>query len=755
MELFNSRISDLTSSTFLEESLGSAEIRARVEIDGTVDRVAFELALNGKCIARNSQSIESSSCAETIFRTSNPRLWYPRRYGEQPLYELSATIFKNNQTLDVSRKKFGLRKAKVIQHTLEDAPGTSFIFEINNLPIFCGGSSWIPTHNFQTALDEGIYRDWIRMAADGNQDMLRVWGGGIYEQDAFYEACDELGILVWQDFMFACGNYPANHDFLESVHQEAIANVKRLRHHPCIVLWAGNNEDYQYRESENLEYDPDDKNSENWLKTSFPARYIYEKLLPDVMKTLSPDTYYHFGSPYGGKTSGDPTVGDIHQWNMWHGTQEEYQVLDQLSGRFVSEFGMEAYPSMRTLDGVLTGTSKQIERHPQSSTIEFHNKAAGSSRRLALYLAENIKYDLQPFERYTYCTQLIQSEAISTAFRLWKRLWKGPGREYCAGALVWQMNDCWPGISWSMVDHYLRPKLGYFALKREMASVTIGMKRTVRTIPRDKYTRAYTKTEHHLEVWLCNLSLEDLTIDIAFTVNILSVPKTTIGGTTIQVIKDSLPDQTLRNIPIPANRSTELTSFLIPDSPPDGRKASQTIVSAVVTSSSSSFHPNKQHQHIIARAINWPEPLKHVHLPRPADLRVTLTPLSPTEADAACQVRTRTPCPSHHHHRPPTATAGAEAVPHMISLTSDVPLKGIQWDFDFSSPPTNSNADDNNNNEREAAGGGGQRSKELVFDDEGFDVMADETVRVLVWGMGQGGDGGGGGKEGKWRIRHL
>jgi beta-mannosidase len=146
----------------------------------------------------------------------------------------------------------------------------------------------------------------------------RVWGGGIYEDDAFYNACDELGLLVWQDFMFGCGNYPTFSSFLDSVQNEAVQNVRRLRHHPCVAIWAGNNEDYQVQEQEGLDYDFEEKDPQRWLQTNFPARYIYEKLLSDVMSQECPDVPYHPGSPWGdGKLTSDPTVGDMHQWNGW------------------------------------------------------------------------------------------------------------------------------------------------------------------------------------------------------------------------------------------------------------------------------------------------------------------------------------------------------------------------------------------------------------------------------------------------------
>lgn len=235
--------------------------------------------------------------------------------------------------------------------------------------------------------------------------VCRVWGGGVYEDDSFYDACDEFGIMVWQDFMFACGNYPTWPWFLESIEKEAAYNVRRLRHHASIVIYAGNNEDYQVQEQSGLEYDYEDKDPENWLKTDFPARYIYEKLLPSVVRKLSPDTFYHPGSPWGeGKLTSDTTVGDLHQWNgiysfrsfpttlltsvVWHGTQEKYQTFDKLGGRFNSEFGMEAFPHMQTIESFI---ENDADKYPQSHILDFHNKATGHERRIATYLAENVR----------------------------------------------------------------------------------------------------------------------------------------------------------------------------------------------------------------------------------------------------------------------------------------------------------------------------------------------------------------------------
>lgn len=310
---------DLYYTTRFKSNLKEAEISITAEVEGYASDVIFSLSLDTQKHDSGNQFVVSASVrdgkAAATIHLKNPQLWYPARYGSQPLYSLQAKLMRKDQTLDFCCKRIGLRKVELAQRKLEGSQGTTFLFRINDTPIFCGGSNWIPADSFIPRVSSQRYGDWVKMAVDGNQTMLRVWGGGIYEQDAFYEACDEYGLLVWQDFMFACGNYPAHREFLQSVEKEAEANVKRLRHHPSIIIWAGNNEDYAYRESEKLQYDPSDTDPCNWLKTNFPARYIYEKLLVDVTKRLMPDTYYHFGSPYGGETSSDPTVGDIHQWN--------------------------------------------------------------------------------------------------------------------------------------------------------------------------------------------------------------------------------------------------------------------------------------------------------------------------------------------------------------------------------------------------------------------------------------------------------
>ncbi|PGH31200.1 beta-mannosidase [[Emmonsia] crescens] len=607
LEIYNARISDLHFRQNVDKSLKQAELVVTAEVEGNAGNVTFHISLSGE--EKGSETVDIKDGIATVtFHVQDPQLWYPSTYGKQPLYTLSATLSSNGVKLDSASKRVGLRRAELIQREMNDAEGTSFFFEINNIPVFCGGSDWIPADNFIPRISPQKYHDWVKLMVDGNQVMVRVWGGGIFEEQAFYDSCDELGLLVWQDFLFGCGNYPVFPSFLKTVKREAIANVKILRHHPSIVIWAGNNEDYQYAESEKLIWDPSDNDPNSWLKSEFPARYIYEKILVDVTKDLIPDTYYHFGSPWGGKNTADPTIGDIHQWNVWHGTQEKYQNFDKLGGRFVSEFGLQGFPDMRTIDGYLAGGKADPDRYPQSSTVDFHNKAAGHERRIALYLAENIQYNLEPFEQYVYGTQLIQAECLASAYRLWKRQWKGPGREYCAGILVWQMNDCWPVTSWAIVDYHLRPKHAFYAVKRELAPITIGLKRTSHTEYADKYTNAFYKTTHKIEMWASNLTVEARRVCVMF--------KAWDVVTGRETYSKKLHDRFV----LEENRSVEITEFEVPvegkeGESKDGEEANRTVVAAYL------IENGKQ----VARYVNWPEPLRYAHLQVPKKLQVTLS----------------------------------------------------------------------------------------------------------------------------------
>lgn len=582
LEQYGARIADLYARTEVADDCKTAKVKPQFEIVGDASGVTVKTEL----VAPSGESVAVKEGPSPEFALDAPQLWYPSGYGSQPLYTLNVTVVdKDQKALWKESVTFGIRKLELVQHELKDEPGTSFFFRVNNVPVFSAGSSWIPAHNMLTKLTRQDYANWISLLPKSNQIMVRVWGGGIYEPDDFYAECDRQGVLVWQDFMFACAQYPYHAEFRKSVEREARDQLIRLRNFCSICILAGNNEDYQVAEQVKLEYDPND-HSGDWTKTNFPARTAYETDLPRISKELT-DIPYHPGSPWGGKDTTDPTVGDIHQWNVWHGTQEKYQNWGKLGGRFVSEFGMEAYPAMSTLKKCITDES---QLYPQSLVMDSHNKADGFERRIALYVMENFRVRAMDLETWIYITQLMQSECLAYAYRCWRRQWKGPGREYIGGALVWQLNDCWPVISWATCDFYLTPKLSWYAIKRESAPLGVGI---YRTTPEDKKKKTLDPDQpgpppdlvdktYIYDVWVSNLSLDprDLTLSLR-----------TFDARSGKLLKNHGD----RQVHVAANQSTEL----LEDLPVDD----SIVVQARLLDADGK---------VVARAADWPQPLKHI-----------------------------------------------------------------------------------------------------------------------------------------------
>ncbi|CAG8145479.1 unnamed protein product [Penicillium salamii] len=596
LEVYSARVSNLWPQVRLATDYQTAEVTALVEVESFVDgdhTVQFSLSLKGNEIA--SQDIPvSGKTTQVTFRVNHPELWWPHGYGEQTLYEVSASLLSNGLKVDHESKKFGIRTAEIVQQP--DKHGKSFFFRINGRDIFCGGSCWIPADSLLPAVSAERYRKWIQLMVAGRQVMIRVWGGGIYEDDAFYEACDELGVLVWQDFMFGCGNYPTWPEMLESVRQETTYNLRRMRHHPSIVLYAGNNEDYQVAESEGLTYNYEDKDPASWLKTDFPARYIYEKLLPEVVAEHSPNTFYHPGSPWGdGKISSDKTVGDMHQWNgqysgfptipsltidaVWHGTQEKYQIFDTLGGRFNSEFGMEAFPHISTIDYFV---ERSEDKFPQSHVIDFHNKADGHERRLATYLVENLR-TATDLETYIYLTQVVQAETMMFGYRGWRRQW-GDER-HCGGALLWQLNDCWPTISWAIVDYFLKPKPAYYAVKRVLNPIAVAVRREHHDW---SVAHAQPPKTSQYEVWIASNQFEA----VQGKVELRFISVNTGDEIRAPIVRD--------NITIAPNGTTDIIDGVIDHiaEPEPHVLAARLWVD----------------NQIVARDVDWPQPFKYLNL---------------------------------------------------------------------------------------------------------------------------------------------
>ncbi|KAL3441821.1 glycoside hydrolase superfamily [Aspergillus insuetus] len=584
LETYVGRIDDLWMQSTVAEDLSSSSGTLHVQTESReAGRVRFELRNQGTVVFEAGVDVNADGAVEAKFELDNPALWYPHGYGEQRRYELVAKLFKGETLLHEVSKKVGFRRAELVQE--KDEQGQSFYFRINNIDVFCSGSNWIPGESFLPRLTDKKYRDWLNLMIEGNQNMIRIWGGGVFEPEIFYETCDELGILVWQDFLFACASYPTYPAYLESVEKEARANVRLLRHHPSIVIYAGNNEDYQIQQTYNLTYDYDtDKDPNSWLKSSFPARYIYEYLLPKVVEEECPGLPYHPSSPWGGgKHTTDPTIGDIHQWDVWHGTMQPYQNLASMGGRFVSEFGMEGYPHMHTVD---TFFDNPDEKYLQSLTMDFRNKARDHERRLGSYIMQNFKIK-QDFKAYLYLSQFAQSETMTFAYRSWRRDWGRTKNRRCGGILVWQLNDCWPTISWAVVDYFLIKKPAFYAIARASQPLAVGVSRMYH-----EWVSGHARppTTSRFDVWVASSKLE--TVSATVQVRYIS----------IATGEDVKPPSIFSNVEINPNGTTDiLTETLNYTEPP---YTTPIVISATLT----------VNNRIISQDIDWPQPLKYLNL---------------------------------------------------------------------------------------------------------------------------------------------
>ncbi|KAH7913372.1 glycoside hydrolase family 2 protein [Hygrophoropsis aurantiaca] len=542
----------------------------------------------------------------TFDEQSGIQSWWPVGYGRQTLYNVEVALLgDDSQIIDTKPQRVGFRSVRLVQEALKEpdmhGTGTNFLFEVNGVRMFIGGSNWIPADNFLTTIDDERYREWLTLLRDGNQNMVRLWGGGVYEPDVFYDICDELGILVWQDFQFACGVYPAHDSFLESVRKEAVDNVKRLRHHPSMALFCGNNEDYQ----QVLQWGG---------ITDLPARKIYEELLPSIVSKLtSPEIPYHRGSPYGGKgwDTTDPTIGDIHQWDVWAGKEKAYQDYDIMGGRFVSEFGIPSFPDMRTVEYWLTGVGPE-QRYSQSKIMAQHTRAGAFEHRFAVVMNDNFRLT-SDLETHVYNTQIMQSEAVSFAYQAWRRAWRGPGKEYTAGALVWQLNDCWPVTSWAIADYFRRPKPVYFSIARQLKPITVNIFRTVtknktNDRPRQFYEfGAFQSIDAKIEIWGTNSTLQTRQAQLELQC--------------VDLESDWRYTET-HQVSLLPNQSTELLSIPCPSPPhndtsnPDATTSYSVVVAARLLC--------LQTGDVLSRFSDWPQPFRFLRFPDPAlDIQIS------------------------------------------------------------------------------------------------------------------------------------
>lgn len=475
----NLRLNDIFVEVNLDDDLQSARITTKIEIEKfSNEAVEFLVEISAPDFHASKRLHAAEDKFSVDFSIEKPRLWWPAGYGDQPIYVATVTARVGDEITDRRSTRFGIRSLELVRE--KDASGESFLFRVNNVPIFCKGADWIPADSFIPRISDKKYRSLLIMARTAQMNMLRVWGGGIYEQDIFYDLCDELGILVWQDFMFACGGYPEYPEFVDNVRHEVTAIVKRLRNHPSLALWCGNNEN-------------------EWLwnmETARPYREmpgvsLFEKVIPEICGAHDPVRPYWQSSPFGGKDPNDASQGDRHQWNIWSNWADPSTVAND-RGRFLSEFGFQAPASLAAWEKVLDTDDRQ----PQSPVFEHHNKQVEGPERLHRYLAGHVNLPVD-FEDFVYKTQIVQAEALKTMVEHWRS-----EKFHTAGALFWQLNDCWPVSSWAVIDSELQPKAAYWYARRFFAPVMVSFK------PAGKF----------VEVWVTNDTLKTLEAELELSV---------------------------------------------------------------------------------------------------------------------------------------------------------------------------------------------------------------------------------------------
>lgn len=394
-----------------------------------------------------------------------PELWWPNGYGKQPLYQVSVSLKAGDTLLDDRDFSIGFRTIELRQEP--DQWGESFVFVVNGTPVFAKGSDWIPADSFPTRISDAYMENLIRDAAAANMNMLRVWGGGFYEEERFYDLCDRYGILVWQDFVFACNRYPDDAAFFENVRKEAVENVRRLRHRTALALWCGNNEmeqgwvDWGW----NKPQDPDNQR----LKIAYDR--MFHHMLPDIVAAEDPDRRYWPSSASSGIPFSDPNAqqrGDCHYWDVWHG-RKPFTAYRTQYPRFMSEFGFQSLPPMETIKAY----AEEKDWNMTSYIMEHHQRSYNGNGAMISQMTDTFRMP-KDFPKLVYLSMVLQAEGIRYGVEHWRR-----HKERVGGTLIWQLNDCWPVASWSSIDYFGRWKALHYMARRFYAPVLISVEETL------------------------------------------------------------------------------------------------------------------------------------------------------------------------------------------------------------------------------------------------------------------------------------
>lgn len=401
------------------------------------------------------------------YEITNPKLWWCNGLGDANLYPFTVEISQKKQFLDAKKLNIGLRTIELIQE--KDQVGKSFYFKLNGKSVFMKGANVVPPDSFLPRVSDATYFSLVENAKKANMNMLRVWGGGVYFDDAFYEACDANGILVWQDFMFACSMYPGDEKFVKNVKQEVIDNVNRLQNHTSIAIWCGNNENdegwHNWGWQKQFNYSKADS-TQVWND----YKKVFHEMIPQTLDSLLPkekNIYWSSSPSIGWGRKESLLQGDSHYWGVWWG-KEPFEIYEKKVGRFMSEYGFQGMPNLETLKKVLHNEDLNFN----SEAFKNHQKHPTGYETINEYMERNYVVP-KDFEDYAYVSQLLQARGMKIAIEAHRR-----AKSYCMGTLYWQFNDCWPVTSWSSLDYYGNWKAFHYQAKRSFENVLLSVEVT-------------------------------------------------------------------------------------------------------------------------------------------------------------------------------------------------------------------------------------------------------------------------------------
>ena len=421
----------------------------------------------------------------------DPELWWPNGLGDQPLYQVEAQLLYEGNVEDTWKKRIGLRT--MTMQRKKDQYGESFAHEVNGKAFFAMGADYIPEEHLLGRRCEEKTRRLLEDCRLANFNVIRVWGGGFYPDDWFFDICDELGLVVWQDFMFACSVYELTPEFEANIRKEFADNIKRLRHHASLGLWCGNNE---------MEMFVDER---CWVTKASEVRdylFMYERIIPEVLGEYDPETFYWPASPSSGGSfdnPNDPDRGDVHYWKVWHGNRPFSEYRKHFF-RYASEFGFQALPSKKTIE---TFTDDPDDWNLFSDIMEKHQRNYGANGKIMNYMQQTYRYP-GDFDTVIYASQLLQADAIRYGVEHFRR-----NRGRCMGAVYWQLNDCWPVISWSSIDYTGRWKALHYYAKRFFAPVMISCQEESWLTQEANMNRQHFQFEKSIHLNVTNETLGD------------------------------------------------------------------------------------------------------------------------------------------------------------------------------------------------------------------------------------------------------